>query len=318
MKIRIGTFDEIELEEIKDLFKDAGVRCEVKKNVEIFVDVDVYAEGRLSEVKERLSNTELKDVVEEWEKYIEMAKELLSGGEISINEFEETILNEAVPEQKELETLGSAVKKMADERGVKLDELEPKERIKVVGELMEEVLKRDDAVELVKNTELVSRKSFSVLTPLYDILDLNGIEYDDETIKGKLPDDPIVKIPVPSKIEPKLADELGLTVNFSVDLVDYYDVYVDVLEAYAKWDFLLNDERLAELTMVLTAIDGIIDVLSDKKKIELDELIAFTKTIKIDKNSKIVLETNTVKKLIKALEKRGIVKIKRNFVKFCD
>ena len=318
MKIRIGTFDEIELEEIKDLFKDAGVRCEVKKNVEIFVHVVVYAEGRLSEVKERLSNTELKDVIVEWEKYIEIVKELLSGGEISINEFEETILNEAVPEQKELETLGSAVKKMADERGVKLDELEPKERIKVVGELMEEVLKRDDAVELVKNTELVSRKSFSVLTPLYDILDLNGIEYDDETIKGKLPDDPIVKIPVPSKIEPKLADELGLTVNFSVDLVDYYDVYVDVLEAYAKWDSLPNDERLAELIMVLTAIDGIIDVLSDKKKIELDELIAFTKTIKIDKNSKIVLETNTVKKLIKALEKRGIVKIKRNFVKFCD
>jgi hypothetical protein len=66
------------------------------------------------------------------------------------------------------------------------------------------------------------------------------------------------------------------------------------------------------------AIDGIIDVVSDKKKIELDELIALTETIKIDENAEIVLETHTVKELIKALEKRGIVKIKRNFVKFCD
>jgi hypothetical protein len=277
--------------------------------------VEVYAEGRLSEVMKRLSNTELKGIVEEWGKYIEMARNLLSEGKISVKEFEEKILNEAVPERKHEETLSSALKKLAEEKGVNLDELEVEKRLEVIKELLEEILSKDDADELLAKTASISKKEMSIILPLHEIMEMNGIVYEDEMMIGKLPDDPIVKIPV--DVKPEVAEKLGLTVNYSLDLVEMYDVYIDVLEAYAKWESLPKDERLAELFMLLIAINGIVDILSERKKVEMTELFETAKTVEVEKNAKIYLSDETLKDLLKALEKYGMVKIKKNFVKYC-
>jgi len=314
MKVRIGTFDDLEVEEIKKMFKEVGVKIDVRKNIEVYVDVYVHAEGRLSEVKEKLSNTKFESVVKEWERYIGLARDLLRNGSITLKEFEDKILNEAVPERNNVETIGSVLKKMIKDRGINLAELDWEEKGKLIEELMEEIKKREDAIELLERTALISKKEMSIILPLHEIMEMNGIVYDGDTMVGKLPNDPLVKIPI--KAEPDEARELGLTVNFNLDIVELYDVYVDILEVYEKWEHLPKDERLSELFMLLMAFDGIIDILSERNKVKLNELTKMAKTVKIDENAKILMSDETIEALLKSLEKYGIVKFKRNFVKF--
>ena len=324
MKLKIGTFYEDEAMTIAKILNANGIKAEARPSLNASWDREYVLEGRLSELKEKYG--EFKDVIEEWERYLNVARKILERGEVSVKDFEESFLNEIFPERRE-EALGERVveklKDVAADKGVDLDNLSTGEKLAKIGELWDDIEKDEETKELFRKAVMQMAKEMSVVLPLHRILEENGIEYkgdlDNEVMSGSLPEDPFLSIPLPEIDEDK-AEELGLKAKISVEIEKVCDVYADVLDAFFEAKRLreLYDDypELADLLVVSMAIGNVIEHVAENKKASVDEVIEKMLEVKLD-NLEITMSRDTAEGLLKTLEKGKIVKIKKNKVILC-
>jgi len=294
MRIYIGTFDESEMESILQELRKAGIRSEIKPSIDVAVHVRYLIKGKLSEIKNKYKDTEMADLVEKWEKYIEVAREILKNNRKE-GDFEKELLKKLIPEGDEMVVvLFEAMKDGGDEEIKKLEKImEGKEE------------------EEVENFFSRFREAIKIVDALHKILLANGIKYEGGEIHGNLSDDPIMIIHIEG-IDGERAEKLNLDFAFDTYVDKKVDIYGNLMDIIYEREKLkkmaVKNPRYVEILILSDAIAMMLDKLEGK--MELEEF--FDRVIKIqEEDNRIFFTPSAIEEILETLEKMEIIKMKK-------
>lgn len=305
MKIYIATFDRDEdAQEIARELSKIGIRTEVKPFLNIEIERHVHIEGKLSELKEKYLGTAIEGVIRKWRKYINIAKAKMEEG-IEERRFEEEVLNEIMPERKILPSIEEIIGK---EKIEEFRKASAKEKRRIIDELFS---KTDH--DIIERIAWQFERDMDVILSIHDVLKMNGIEYRNGKMYGKIPDDPLLRIYL--EIEGDI-ENLGLEEKYELQVYKEIDVYANFIDAFYEVKKL---EKLCEREPYFVELLAIVDVIAEmldkiKGKMNLEEFIEKVMNIKRE-NDAIFLTREAIEEILKALEKEEIIKIKKGMIK---
>ena len=296
MRVYIGTFDEEDVEDVLKDMRGAKIKTELRPFLDVHLEGRYFMEGRLSELKEKYGDSELKEVVAKWEEYIKKAKEVMKDG-IEEKEFEENFLDMVFSEEER------RVKKKIDNILKEGEDVET--RMKLLNDAIKEMGKE-------KMDEFVNQfmRELQLMNGVHEILSLNGIKYENEKMYGEIPEDPMLRINV--EIGEKMAEKLNLEFTF--------DVYVDKgVSIYGNlMDIIYENKRLKELAdempeyIELVILSDIMGMMMEKieGKMDVERFIEEVREMEEDGHH-IRLTHAAIEEIIKTLEKMEFIKIKK-------
>ncbi len=314
---KLGEYDRDEAEDVASYLRAAGIRVELRPYLSVNTRGTAYLEGRLSEIREEMEDFE----IEEYEQYLDALRTVLAAG-TSSEEFRDqfwSVLDPAWMDKKD--QVKEIVEGWADpssEGGY--DEEKIEEDAEEYCEEDAEADDDDDDDELVtEQIELVDDVFNNLLAVLFaeNVIQLNELDLDEAR---QLDDDPLISILVdPDEYE---LDHPLIKTKLSFELYRCFDVYIDEIDAPLIDD--IDDEFVddySEEHMTIVALGMLVANLfeppSGSRKVDLDEFkdMCVTKSDMDD----VVMEIDgysVAEQIAKGLEKRGIVKIKGDKIKW--
>jgi len=307
---KLGEYDRDKAEDVAGYMRAAGIRVELRPYLSVTTHGTAYMEGRLSEIREELEDFE----IEEYEQYLDALRKVLAAG-TSGEEFRDqfwSVLDPAWMDKKDQvkEIVGSWADPSSEGR---YDEEE-------IEEDDEDDYEEDDDDELATGQiELVDDLFNNLLAVLFaeNVLQLNDIDLGEAR---QLDDDPLISILVdPDEYE---LDQPLIRSKLSFELYRCFDVYIDEIDAPLIDD--VDDEfadGYSEEHMNIVALGMLVANLfeppSGSRKVDLEEF----KEICVATNDMddVVMEIDgysVAEQIAKGLEKRGILKIKGDKIKW--
>jgi DNA-binding Lrp family transcriptional regulator len=272
-----------------------GIKAEIKPSLDVSVDWYYYARGKFSELKERYSD--FKEVINEWEKYLEAIKSVLVDG-MELKEFEEKVLD-LILGKKETSSFDELIERYTGE------DMDIKTKAKLLADALAEMPKEE-----VEKTLTRFRKELNIISVIRRILDLNGISYDDGKIHGVLSDDP--ELIIYMDVDEETAEKLKLKSEFIVSVEKQNQLYVSLTDALYEIERLRDackeHTELFELFIVVEAITTMLDKLEGKRDVE--EFIREVSTI-TKEGAEITLSRDAIDVILKTLEKSEIIRLKK-------
>jgi len=305
MKVYVGTFeDEKEAQEVVKELSRIGVRTEVKPLLDVEMEVSSYIEGRLSDLKEKCKGTSLEGVMKKWEKFFSIARDKMKEG-IDMGEFNRSVLDEIMPERKLVPSPEDLIGK---EKLESIKEVTDEEKIKLAKDIFAK-MDRDIIERFTKQAEI----DMYIINDLHEMLEMNGIEYRDGKMYGKIPSDPRLRIYLsPEEDEEKLETKE----EYEIYMERKFDVYTNLVDVYleAKKVSRLCTEKpyLAKLLIVADVIGEILGKI--RGKTDLEKFVESVKTVERE-NESIFLTDDAIHDILKTLEKEKMVKIKKGMIK---
>lgn len=310
MRIKIGTFHDMIAGDISEQLTSSGIRPELKRHLSVDYEYVGYVEGRLSELKDRLTGTQFEDNVESWEEYVEAARDILLGG-VTADEFRDAFVEHFVPEDTPswTEIVDEAAKKILEERGVDFDDLSVEEQKEVYDEAMEE--SRDE----VSHSFRVSLNKSMYSSIAEEVLEL--VE-EDESGALKLSEDPELSL----ELEVDYIDEaekLGADVRLEIAVSKMCDIYVDVMDGIREQenveDLCANLDGANDLLAITEIVSAIYDRIEERGKVDFNQIKEELTNFAIGDKANAVLESGAPEEILRTLEKEKLVKVKRGKVK---
>ena len=295
MRVYLGTFGEEEVQRILQELRGAKIRVETKPSLNIRLRGRYFIKGKMDEIKKKYGESELKDMFQKWENYIEYVRDILKEG-MEEMDFEKKLILKLMPDyDKEMvEKFFEVIKENKSER------IEEFERM-VIGmeaEKMKDFLDRfGDAIKIVEG--------------INEMLKLNGVKYEEGKIYGVLPDNPTLMLYVEG-IDDKKAEELGIEYTFDTYIDRQIDVYANLADIFYESEKLKNlavkNPEYIELAVLSDVISMIIEKIEGR--MEMDEF--FGKIMKIEEdNHKVFLSPSAAEEIVEMLEKMEVLKVKK-------
>jgi hypothetical protein len=288
--LKLGEYEQDEARDIADILKGVGIRVELRPCISTRVDHDMWLEGRLSELKEE------SDVMENYERHLEALKEALEEG-ASPEDIEDRILRKINPDWN-------------DEWGELSDSFI--EWLSLPDDRKDEM--PEDGMNYITSMVMAS----FVEEFVESTLSLNEITIGEDV--GERLDDPILRVDVDMEDYPP--DHKLARVKSSVNFEKSMDVYIDEFDSPLVED---SDEVFREdfpneyfiISVLGMMIDDLLEAPESSRKIDMDEFRDLCE-FEVDFSGNI-LEVDAwevADDIAKVLEKRGIVKIKGDQVKW--
>jgi len=279
--LKVGEYSENEAKIIAGYLKDAGFKVDVKGLVVAKMDVTASLQGKLSEMKER-DEFSLK-----YERFLAAIKAVVEKASTQ-DDFRDLFMGELDPNWREIRDSFRLQIDSSDD----VDEKTPEE----VGRTM---------------AEFVLALSFAE-----DVLNLNKIPL--AISIGNRLDDPIISIPVRSN-DLDLDDPLQRE-RVDVDMEKVYEITIDEASApfYHDIDDVFRHEYQQEF-MKIMALAKVIKYLVEqpaKGKMDIEE---FAERCIVDVGDRNVLSIDAslvAEEIARSLEKKGILKMKGNTIKW--
>jgi len=309
MQVKVGTFPPDLAREFAELFTSAGIRVELKQYFEVSLTNVGHAEGKLSELKERLKNTEFEGEVERWEEYINAAREILSGG-ITVNEFKDAFVTRfAGAEEPDWENvLDKNVRTIAEEKGVEFDELDDEEK----EEIIDEALRRSRG-EILEFARISARRLMysSIADRIIEMLETDGE-------KARLPDDPEIVLTL-RDIDVDEAEKLGIDVKLEVVVEKMCDIYASAIDGMYEREKLLKlcDEldHAFELLIMADILAASYRHVKENGKMNVQDFVESLSNFQLGDVAEVEIETEAAEEILRVLEKEKLVKVKKGKVK---
>jgi hypothetical protein len=279
--LKVGEYSENEAKTIAGYLKDAGFKVDVRGLVVAKMDVTASLQGKLSEMKER------DEVSLKYERFLAAIKAAVEKASTQ-DDFRDLFMSELDPNWREIRDRFCLQKDLSED----MDENTPEE----VGRTM---------------AEFVLALSFAE-----DVLNLNKIPLA-MSIGSRL-DDPIISIPVKrNDFDP---DDPVQRERVDVDMEKVYEITIDEASAplYCDIDDEFRNEYQQEF-MKIMALAKVIKYLVEqpaKGKMDIEE---FAERCIVDVGDRNVLSIDAslvAEEIARSLEKKGILKMKGNTIKW--
>lgn len=293
MRLFVGSLDDSEVEKVIEDFRKARVKVELRHALYIDLKINYFIRGKATELKEKYKENFILKEIDKWNDYLEKAKSILRDG-IAEKEFEEKFLDLVMPERKEFDDLRNQLKNKIKE-----------EKVVILEDLFKDIEK-----EKIDKFGKQFMKEMKLVRNLHEILELNGIRYEDGKIYGKLPDESILKIYL--DVRKDEAEKLGLESEIKARIDKKVDVYanlVDVIYEISRIRKLCEAKKeYYELLFMAELFAMIRDKMKNKMSIdELKEKIMF-----MEENGKeIKISPPAIEEILKTFEKAELIRIKK-------
>jgi hypothetical protein len=279
--LKVGEYSENEAKIIAGYLKDAGFKVDVRGLVVAKMDVTASLQGKLSEMKER------DEFSPKYERFLAAIKEVVEKASTQ-DDFRDLFMNELDPNWREIRDRFRLQKDSSED----MDEKTPEE----VGRTM---------------AEFILALSFAE-----DVLNLNKIPL--AISIGNRLDDPVISIPVRSN-DLDLDDPLQRE-RVDVDMEKVYEITIDEASApfYHDIDDVFRHEYQQEF-MKIMALAKVIKYLVEqpaKGKMDIED---FADKCIVDVGDRNVLSIDAslvAEDIARSLEKKGILKMKGNTIKW--
>jgi len=293
---KLGEYlDESVAKDIAKYLQDAGMKVDIKTTTHSQIDTYDYLEGRVSELKDKINETEF----QKYERYLNALRAVLANGATSENfrEMFQIELNPAVNEKK------MQLQEMIEEA---LSE----------DDLFEGVLERDTptfATIMAKLFEISLAESFAD-----SVLLCNEINIGEDV--GERLDDPILQVPYdPEDYDDENPSSWART-NTVLTFQPWTEVYIDEFSATLaeELDEVFKeeyDEEFFNIDYLAEVIFNLMESSSGKMDME-----TFTEKCEIQMehkgNTLTVTGRNAASNIARSLEKNGVIRVKGNSVKW--
>jgi hypothetical protein len=276
---KIGEYSEDEAKIVAGYLKDAGFKVDIKGLVTARTDFTASLQGKLSEMKER------DEFSSKYERFLAAAKTALEKASTQ-DDFRDLFLNELDPNWREVR----------DSIGLKADSSEDKKTPEEVSKSM---------------TEYILALSFAE-----DVLNLNNITLAMPIANSF--DDPIISIPVKrNNFDP---DDPLHRERMDINMKKVYDVSID--ESSAPFYHDIDEEFRHEYQQEFLKIMGMAKVIQhlieqpEKGKMDIEEF-ADRCIVDVGERSVLSIDASLVaEEIARSLEKKGVLKMKGNTIKW--
>lgn len=278
---KVGEYYEYDAKAVASYLKDAGFKVDVRGRVTARIDHTASRQGKLSKIKEKLDN------FEHYERFLDAVKAALEKN-TSEDNFIDLMLTELDPNWK-------VVRDKFEMNGETDEEIDEDARDVIIKSMAEYAL----AIDFAKN-----------------FLELNEIS-PGEPLKEPL-DDPLISIPI-SRFE-ALPDDSTLRERVDVDFEKEYEITIDEFSAplFRELDEDFIDGFYTEYMKIMALGLLIEDLMENPEKGKIDiEDFADQCTVEIgDENILSVDGSLVAEEIARSLEKKGIMKMKGNTIKW--
>ncbi|MDD1761165.1 MAG: hypothetical protein LUQ59_02950 [Methanothrix sp.] len=306
---KVGEFYEDEAKTVAAYLKDAGLKVDIKGFVVARTEYLASFQGKLSELKEKLSDVEgMPELIEKRERYLSAMKAALEKGAVD-ETFRDIYLNELIPNWNEmLEKFRSPrdPPEEINEGSVEAGEISG-DSDEISGEADEMV--QDNLFETM--VESVVSLDFAE-----KVMDLNELVFGSPV--GNLLDDPVISLPadhdncdsddplVYQRMEVNLGKMYEITIDeFSASLFDRIDE--DFQEEFSR-------EFLAIRSMGLVSM-GVINA-AEKGKMDIEEFADLCNFESGDRWHLSIDGSVVAEEIARSFEKMGMLKMKGNTIKW--
>ncbi len=309
---KLGEYDRDEAEDVASYLRAAGIRVELRPYLSVTTRGTAYMEGRLSEIRDEMEDFE----IEEYEHYLDALREVLAAG-TSGEEFRDqfwSVLDPAWMDKKD------QVKEIIVGWTDPFSEGEyDEEEIEEDDEEYYEDEDEDDDELVTEQIELVDDLFNNLLAVLFaeNVIQLNELDLDEAR---QLDDDPLISILV--DLDEYELDHPLIKTKLSFDLYRCFDVYIDEIDAPLIDDVddeFVDDYSEEHMTIVALGIlvANLFEPPSGSRKVDLDEFKDMCVAESDMDDVVMAIDGYSVaEQIAKGLEKRGIVKIKGNKIKW--
>lgn len=293
---KLGEYlDESVAKDIAKYLQDAGMKVDIKTTTHSQIDTYDYLEGRVSELKDKINETEF----QKYERYLNALRAVLANGATSENfrEMFQIELNPAVNEKK------TQLQEMIEEA---LSE----------DDLSEEVQERDTPTVATIMAELFE---ISLAESFVDsVLLCNEINIGEDM--GERLDDPILRVPYdPEDYDDETPSSWARTTTV-LTFQSWTEVYIDEFSATLaeELDEVFKeeyDEEFFNIDYLAEVIFNLMESSSGKMDME-----TFSEKCEIQMEHKgnilAVTGRNAASNIARSLEKNGVIRVKGNSVKW--
>jgi len=281
MKLWLGYLDESEITQLSSVLEQVGIKAEFKPSLDVNLDWYYYDEGKISDLKEKYPD--FKDLIFEWEGYLNSIREVLTEG-VETGKIEEKIFDIILPEDKKLNEL---VKKYWN-----------KENDNALFTALGDVLKKMPIKEADEFLEKF-RKEHIISSLVWQTLQINGVTWEDNKIKGELPEDPVLKLFF--DVDNETAEELKLKPEFIVSIDKVSHMYVNPIEVVGKIEELrkvCKDKiELIELLMATIAVKTVMERVGSGKEFKEKGIVKKLSFI-LDRGAEITLSHEAIEYIL--------------------
>lgn len=322
---KLGDYDEDDASVIAEFLRDAEIKVELKPAIDVSMRSNIYIEGKIGEMKDKVENIEI------YERYLEALRRVFPGCESRDDLFERMGAAQDPgwqAKKDELKQLAASEKELLsvaddpindDEDSSEDNGVEHDGEIKSLDELQERFYEKQKKLYERRN-ELIESISQNVLGYVFAIhtLEMNDIKFGEEV--GSRLDDPVVQI-MPTMDNKLTADPDSIKTMEMLEFSKTIAVYIDEISAAMADD--LNDDFKDEYGREyarITAIGVFIrDLLFDQPdgKIDTERFIEMCEWQSDEEWGTLYIDgTSVAEDILKTLEKKGIVKIKGDRIKW--
>jgi len=280
---KVGEYPEDEAKTIAGYLKDAGIKVDMKGLVLARTDFTASLQGKIIEIKGKAPS----EYVEQSERSLAAVKAVLEKGATE-ETFRDLFLDELNPGWKD------SFQKF-EESSESSEQMDEEERMKLTSIIAECIISLDFAEK---------------------VMELNGIKFG-EPLAGRL-DDPVISVPVDAGDYED--DEPMLMRRMDVDLVKRYEITIDEFYAplYEEIDDCFRDDYTDEYLRIQAlgiVMEGLINE-PEKGKVNIEK---FAERCIVDVGDKDVMSIDAslvAEEIARSLEKKGIVKVKGDTIKW--
>ena len=320
---KVGEFYEDEAKTVAAYLKDAGLKVDIKGLVVARTEYLASFQGKLSELKEKLSDVErMPELIEKRERYLAALKVALEKGAVD-ETFRDIYMNELDPNWNE--TLGriQAIRDPSeeiDEACQEVDEstVETGENSEVADENSEDAGEISGEADKGTRNESIMAMVESIVSLDFagKVMDLNELEFGSPV--GNLLDDPVITLPAdPNDCDP---DDPLVYQRMEVNLAKMYEITIDELSA-SRFDKIDEDfqeefsrEFLAIRSMGLVSM-GVINA-AEKGKMDIEEFADLCNFESGDRWHLSIDGSMVAEEIARSFEKMGMLKMKGNTIKW--
>lgn len=306
---KVGEFYEDEAKTVAAYLKDAGLKVDIKGLVVARTEYLASFRGKLSELKEKLSDVErMPELIEKRERYLSAMKTALEKGAVD-ETFRDIYLNELIPNWNEKLEKFRALRdppEKTNEASAEVGEISG-DADEISGEADKEV--QDDLLETM--IESVVSLDFAE-----KVMDLNELEFGSPV--GNLLDDPIISLPAdPDDCK---SDDPMVYQRMEVNLGKMYEITIDEFSA-SLFDKIDEDfqeefsrEFLAIRSMGLVSM-GVINA-AEKGKMDIEEFADLCNFESGDRWHLSIDGSMVAEEIARSFEKMGMLKMKGDTIKW--